>query len=550
MVSGPPGAVRPLPNRTGVALEVAEETMARVAPLHPDAERGFALTSAESIVAANNVIELDPPQSRRGIVRRAPLAPSRPRIDPRGVALGVCLADIVAIAAAGAVAYSMQSGFHWPLDTTTGLTALAVLGMTVRRPNTDPVVLSQFMRRALSRRLAEGALRALLPFVIAVGVVTWLVPGERLVQAPLTHWLTMWAMQAVACVCAVRIGLSGAISFWRNRGYLRERVAIYGTGELAQRLLDHLHDSCADTVEVVGIFDDRARGRILSADQRGLMAGNGEDLIALSRHRDIDRVLVALPHAAADRVVQIVKKLRLMPVDISLAPDQAGFNLTSKGDEDLSSLPLMEVHGRPLSFGQVLLKSVVDRMLAALALVVGAPFFLIVALAIKLDTRGPVFFRQNRHGFGDRVIGVYKFRTMTATSAEVNGESQSRPNDPRVTRVGRFLRQWSIDEVPQLINVLRGDMSLVGPRPHAISMHVEERPNRDIVPDYAMRHHVKPGITGWAQINGYHGPVETEEALRARVRYDIEYINNWSLWFDLQIMLMTIKTVLGQRHAY
>jgi Undecaprenyl-phosphate glucose phosphotransferase len=376
------------------------------------------------------------------------------------------------------------------------------------------------------------------------------IPAEHGLHAPLIRWLSMWALMAVTCVSAVRIGLSGAISVWHKRGYMKERVAIFGTGELAEQLLDHLQGACADTVEVVGVFDDRARGRIVSPNMRSLALGTSEDLIALSRHRDIDRVLVALPHAAAERVVQIVKKLRLMPVEISLAPDQVGFNLGRNSEHDLSSLPLMAVHGRPLTFGQVLMKGMVDRVLAGMALLLGAPLFLAVAIAIKLDSRGPVFFRQNRHGFGDRVIRVYKFRTMAAAAAEPNGESQSRPNDPRVTRVGRFLRRWSIDEVPQLINVLRGEMSLVGPRPHAISMHVEARPNRDIVPDYAMRHHVKPGITGWAQINGYHGPVTTEEALRTRIRYDIEYINNWSLWFDLQIMLMTAKTVLGQRHAY
>jgi polysaccharide biosynthesis protein PslA len=182
--------------------------------------------------------------------------------------------------------------------------------------------------------------------------------------------------------------------------------------------------------------------------------------------------------------------------------------------------------------------------------VVGAPSFLALAIAIKLDSKGPVLFRQNRYGFGDRVIGVYKFRTMSAASADYNGVLCHLQNDPRVTRVGHFLRRWSLDELPQLLNVLRGEMSLVGPRPHAISMQVEDRANHDIIPDYALRHHMKPGITGWAQVNGYHGPVATEESLRARVRYDLDYINNWSLWFDLQILLRTVRIVLGQRHAF
>jgi exopolysaccharide biosynthesis polyprenyl glycosylphosphotransferase len=243
-----------------------------------------------------------------------------------------------------------------------------------------------------------------------------------------------------------------------------------------------------------------------------------------------------------------------MPVEISLAPDLVGYNIPCRDADshpgELGGLPLVEVYGRPLTFGQLLLKGLIDRTLAAAALILGAPLFLALAIAVKLDSKGPVFFRQNRDGFGDRVIGVHKFRTMCVDATDCNGEFQARPNDPRVTRVGHFLRRWSLDELPQLVNVLRGEMALVGPRPHAVSMRVEERPNRDIVPDYALRHHVKPGITGWAQVNGYHGPVATEEALRARVRYDLDYINNWSFWFDFQILLRTLKIVFGQRRAY
>jgi polysaccharide biosynthesis protein PslA len=366
----------------------------------------------------------------------------------------------------------------------------------------------------------------------------------------LTHWLTLWAMAAVAGVCGIRLCLSASIASWRAQGRLKEAVAIFGTGDLAERLLGRLRASSPDTVELVGVFDDRARRRIASPGLRSLALGTADDLIALSRHRDIDRVVVALPHAAEERVAQVLNKLRQMPVEISLAPDMVGFNVACREPDGLAGLPLLEVYGRPLTFGQVLLKSAIDKTLAALMLLLGAPVFLALAAAIKLDSKGPVLFRQNRYGFGDRVIGVYKFRTMAADAADHDGVLCHVQNDPRVTRVGHVLRRWSIAELPQLINVLRGEMSLVGPRPHAISMQVEDRANHDIVPDYALRHHMKPGITGWAQVKGYHGPVATEEALRARVRYDLEYINNWSLWFDLQILLRTVKTVLGQRHAF
>ncbi|HEX3862270.1 MAG TPA: undecaprenyl-phosphate glucose phosphotransferase [Stellaceae bacterium] len=542
--SGAAKPARPLPPRSGVTVEdVDDPTMSLASSALPAPADNDALVTS-------NVIELEAPQlGRANAFRRAP-PPPRARVDPRGVALAVRFSDAVCVALAGAATYWLQPNVHWPLNPTAAFSALAIMAMLGRAPKADSRYLHDYLRRPLPRRLAHGACRTLLPFVCSFLVLAALIPLNDVLRAPLAHWLALWAMGAVASVAAIRLALSGLIAYWRRHGHLKQSVAIYGTGELAERLLDRLHDSALDTIELVGVFDDRARRRIASPGLRSLALGTTDDLIALSRRRDIDQVIVALPHAAEHRVVEILKKLRHMPVEISLAPDMVGFNLPHREPNDLGGLPLLGVYGQPLTFGQVLIKGVVDKLLAGLALVVGAPVLLALALAIKIDTRGPVFFRQNRHGFGDRVIRVFKFRTMTHETADLDGTTQSRPNDPRVTRIGHFLRRWSLDELPQLLNVLRGDMSLVGPRPHAICMVVEERPNRDIVPDYAMRHHVKPGITGWAQINGFHGPVATEDALRARVRFDLDYINNWSLWFDLRIILGTLKIVLGQRHAY
>jgi Undecaprenyl-phosphate glucose phosphotransferase len=554
IVSGAAGSHRPVRQQAGMVVEDLDaSTVSRMAPLRGDSERAFGLAGADS-PPASNVVELETPQFRRtGVLDRAPSDP-RSRINPRAVALAVRVSDALVVAAAGAVAYRLQPSFHWPLDPTTAFTALAVMAMLVRFPGAEPRLLHDSQRRPLSRQLADGALRTLVPFILSVLVVIALVPADHISRAPLTHWLTMWAMGAVPGICGVRLCLSGLIAHWRSQGRLKQRVAIFGTGDLAERLLEHLRVSCTNSIELVGVFDDRARRRIASPGMRSLALGTADDLIALSRHRDIDRVLVALPHSAEHRVVAVLKKLRHMPVEISLAPDLIGYNIPCRDADshpgELGGLPLVEVYGRPLTFGQLLLKGLIDRTLATAALILGAPLFLALAIAVKLDSKGPVFFRQNRDGFGDRVIGVHKFRTMCVDATDCNGEFQARPNDPRVTRVGHFLRRWSLDELPQLVNVLRGEMALVGPRPHAVSMRVEERPNRDIVPDYALRHHVKPGITGWAQVNGYHGPVATEEALRARVRYDLDYINNWSFWFDFQILLRTLKIVFGQRRAY
>ncbi len=539
------GSVRSARQQTALAVDTIETAIGRIAVPASDAERGFA---AEAI-AASNVIELDAPQLRRSGHPEASSAALRPRIDLNAVAVAARMADVLAIAAAGAFAFLLPGSFHATPDLTATFTALAVMAFLVRFPTGEAGLMQASLRRPLSRQLADVTLRTLLPFVFSVLVIAALVPVDHILRAPMTHWLTLWAMGAVAGVCSVRLCLSAIVAHWRRSGRLKQSVAIFGTGELAERLLERLRAASSDAIELVGMFDDRARRRITSAGQRSLALGTADDLIALSRRRDIDRVLIALPHAAEHRVVAILKKLRQMPVEISLAPDHVGYTVPWDADQ-LGGLPLVGVHGRPLTSGEVLLKAAVDKTLAALALIVGAPIFLALTAAIKFDSRGPVFFRQNRDGFGDRGISVYKYRTMYADVTDHDCRQQTRPNDPRVTRVGRFLRRWSLDELPQLINVLRGEMSLVGPRPHAVSMQVEERSNRDIVPDYAMRHHVKPGITGWAQVNGYHGPVATEEGLRARVRYDLEYINNWSFWFDFQIMLRTLTIVFGRRSAY
>jgi polysaccharide biosynthesis protein PslA len=495
------------------------------------------------------VIEFDPAQIR-GRPGERTRAAGRKRVNPGSVALWLRIADATVIGATGALAYTMQPTLSWPIDPAAAFAVLAVVAMLLRLPNTEPWLPGAVDRRSLSRRMAETGLRTLLPFFLCAVVLVALVPAEDSLRSPLIHWLTLWAMGAVFGVGAVRLGLSGMVTRWRHLGHLRQTIAIFGTGEIAERLLDRLQRLPDDSVDLVGLFDDRARRRIASPGLRSLTIGSADDLIALSRQRDIDRVLVALPHSAEHRVAEILKKLRRMPVEISLAPDLAGYNLTSADPDGLAGLPLVAVYSRPLTYGQRVLKSTVDKVVALTALIVGAPFLLAVALAIKLDSRGPVLFRQNRYGFGDRKIGVYKFRTMAADIADFDGTCQSCPNDPRITRIGEFLRRWSIDELPQLLNVVRGEMSLVGPRPHAVSMRVEERLNHDIVPEYAVRHHVKPGITGWAQVNGYHGPVATEEQLRARLRYDLEYIDNWSLWLDLQIVLRTLKIVLGRRQAY
>jgi len=472
------------------------------------------------------------------------------RIHPGALLSSIQLADFLVVLVTGAVALALQPIYRWPLDGLPMVAGALVLLLMMRALEPGPRQPQALLRRSLQKLIVDGVVHALTAFSFALLVVIAVCQPSAEERAPLIQYLCLWALIAIGGITAVRLVLAHLVKCWRAAGRLKQLVAVYGTGNLAERLVERLAASCPETVEIVGVFDDRTARRITGPSLRELPHGTTAELVELSQKFEIDRIVVALPHSAEQRLLEILRKLHKMPVEISLAPDMVGFSLTAKDHEEFGGLPLLDVYGRPLSFGQGLIKTAFDRTAAALGLIVLSPLLLVVAAAIKLDSKGPVLFRQNRYGFGDRVIGVYKFRTMKAEAADADGEKQTAVNDPRVTRIGGFLRRSSIDELPQLLNVLRGELSLVGPRPHAVSMRVRQRRNEDIVPDYALRHHVKPGITGWAQVNGYHGPVETERALHERVAYDLDYINNWSLWFDVRILMRTLLIVFGRRHAY
>jgi len=473
-----------------------------------------------------------------------------PHIHSGAVLSAVRFADFLVVLATGAVVFLIQTGIAWPPGLLPVAAGALVLLLMMRAPAPGPSLAQGLIRRHVSKQIADGAMHALTAFAFALLVAVAVLKPGAAERTRLVEFLGLWAIAAIAGIGVVRLVLSRLLAGWRRAGRLKQLVAVYGTGDLAERLVERLRAACPETIDIVGVFDDRAGRRVVGPGLRELPHGSTADLVELSRQCEIDRIVVALPHAAEQRLLEILRKLHKMPVEISLAPDMVGFSVPAKDHEEFGGLPLLDVYGRPLSFGQTLMKTVFDRLAAAAALIALSPLLLLVAAAIKLDSKGPVLFRQNRYGFGDRVIQVFKFRTMKAELADANGEKQTEANDPRLTRIGGFLRRLSIDELPQLLNVLRGELSLVGPRPHAVSMRVRQRRNEDIVPDYALRHHVKPGITGWAQVNGYHGPVETERHLHQRVAYDLDYINNWSLWFDIRILLRTVVIAFGQRHAY
>jgi undecaprenyl-phosphate galactose phosphotransferase/putative colanic acid biosynthesis UDP-glucose lipid carrier transferase len=264
------------------------------------------------------------------------------------------------------------------------------------------------------------------------------------------------------------------------------------------------------------------------------------------RRHDCREILLALPWDDIDRIEYVREQIKTLPIAARLLPDMKVRSLTNFMSSARRQVLAIEIQRAPLSGAQRLIKRTMDVILAALALIFFVPIMLLTAIAIRLDSPGSVIFRQNRNGFNGRQFVIYKFRTMTV---QENGATvlQATRDDPRVTTIGRLLRSTSIDELPQLFNVLKGDMSLIGPRPHALA---HDSYFENVLSDYAFRHHVKPGITGWAQCNGARGATPSIEQIAERVKLDLWYINNWSLWLDIQILIKTFFEVLRKRNAY
>jgi Undecaprenyl-phosphate glucose phosphotransferase len=259
-----------------------------------------------------------------------------------------------------------------------------------------------------------------------------------------------------------------------------------------------------------------------------------------------DAIFLLLPWSATETVDRCAKTFLALPVEIHLGPEQVLHKFEEARLSTLGPLASLQLTRRPLTRSEIIQKRLFDLVFAAAALLVSTPLLILVALLIKLDSPGPIFFVQRRFGFNQQPFRIIKFRSMR-TLDDGAVIQQARPDDPRLTRIGRWLRRWNIDEIPQLFNVLTGDMSLVGPRPHALS-HDREYEHR--ISLYARRHNMKPGITGWAQIHGLRGETDTDEKMRKRVEYDLFYIDNWSLWLDLKIIVRTVLSRTSYQNAY
>ncbi len=359
--------------------------------------------------------------------------------------------------------------------------------------------------------------------------------------------MSIWLATSVVALIAFGSVGSYALNHPTVTQRMARKVAVIGHDSYASRVADLFMHRANEPVRLMGIYSDEPPrpGDIT-------IAGSVEQLIELSRETEIDDIVIAIPPdaEARDTVAQLRWRLRGVAVEVYILPHLAQGDDVGLPVENFGSLALMVVQRRPLTHAQSVGKRLLDISLGLVLLVLLFPVLLLVALAVKLDSPGPVLFRQPRLGFNDRPFTVLKFRSMYANASDLMASRQTSRRDPRVTRVGRWLRKLSLDELPQLFNVLSGDMSLVGPRPHAPHTRAGGQLLKDAMAEYVIRHQVKPGITGWAQVNGARGELVTMEDLRRRVAYDLEYIEKWSVWFDLRIISMTVIREVFSKHAF
>ena len=279
--------------------------------------------------------------------------------------------------------------------------------------------------------------------------------------------------------------------------------------------------------------------------------GTVDDLVEFARRTRVDLVIFSLPISAESRILQMLKKLWVLPVDIRLSAHTNKLRFRPRSYSYVGNVPVLDVMDKPIADWDVVMKWLFDKLVGSLALLVALPVMLAVAIAVKLESRGPTLFKQKRFGFNNEPIEIYKFRSMYADQADMNAEKLVTRGDPRVTRVGRFIRKTSLDELPQLFNVVfAGNLSLVGPRPHALRARAENRLYDEAVDGYFARHRVKPGLTGWAQINGWRGETNSQEKIQRRVECDLYYIENWSILLDLYILAQTPFALVRSENAY
>ena len=381
------------------------------------------------------------------------------------------------------------------------------------------------------------------------GMLAGALPGivlQWLIDPTALPYLAQWLMLLAFLIGGLHLVWASAVQHGRHSGALIPNIVVVGATEQAEQLIRHALEH--RDMNIIAVFDDR-HARTPQSLLGVPILGGVEQLIHSHVVPYIDTIAIAISPGATDRIRDITRRLSTLPNQVLVVFRDRGAALPSDAMRRLARTPVACLSGSINADRSAFFKRVQDLVVGSIALMALAPFLLLVGVLVRLDSPGPALFRQQRHGFNQEIITVWKFRTMRHETADATASRQVTVDDDRVTRIGRFLRATSIDELPQLINVILGEMSLVGPRPHAIGMITGAVQSASIVAEYAHRHRIKPGLTGWAAIHGSRGPLHTAAEVRRRVQLDIEYIDRQSFWLDVWIMLRTVPVLLGDKIA-
>jgi Undecaprenyl-phosphate glucose phosphotransferase len=492
-----------------------------------------------------------PAVERRRRLSPAALAVTNQKVhraySPIVIAGAVRVIDFVLLSLIGVALYLWYvmplAGFRWEY-------VAAIIGMTFatvvcfQAADIYQVQVFRGQLRQMTRMISSWTF----VFLLFIGVSFALKLGNEVSRL----WLSSFFFVGLAVLVAGRLVLRGLVRNWARQGRLDRRTIIVGADENGEQLVEALNEQSDSDIHVLGVFDDRNDDRALDTCAGSPKLGKVDDIVEFARRTRVDLVLFALPISAETRILEMLKKLWVLPVDIHLSAHTNRLRFRPRSYSYLGEVPTLHVFEAPITDWDLVMKWLFDHIVGSLVLLAALPVMGLVALAIKLESPGPVLFRQKRFGFNNERIDVFKFRSLYHHQADPTASKVVTRNDPRVTRVGRFIRKTSLDELPQLFNVVfKSNLSLVGPRPHAVQGKLQNRLFDEAVDGYFARHRVKPGITGWAQVNGWRGEVDTDEKIQKRVEFDLYYIENWSVLFDLYILLKTPFSLLTKNeNAY
>src|SRR3984893_8658980 len=495
------------------------------------------------------------PADRPAVERRRRLSPAalavtnqkvRRAYSPIVIAGAVRVADFVLLSLVGIALYLGYvvplAGFHWEyVAAIFGVTATAVV--CFQAADIYEVQVFRGQLRQMTRMISSWAF----VFLLFIGASFFAKLGGEVSRL----WLSAFFFVGLSALLAERLFLRALVRGWARDVRLHRRTIVVGSDQTGEKLIEALKTQEDSDIHVLGVFDDRNDSRVLETCAGSPKLGYVDDIVEFARRSRVDLVLFALPISAETRILEMLKKLWVLPVDIRLSAHTNKLRFRPRSYSYLGKVPTRDVFEAPITDWDLVMKWLFDHVVGAIILLLASPLMALVALAVKLDSPGPVLFRQKRFGFNNMRIDFLKFRSRYHDQADPLATRVVTKNDSRVTRVGRFIRKTSLDELPQLLNVVfKGNLSLVGPRPHAVQSKLQNRLFDEAVDGYFARHRVKPGITGWAQGNGWRGEIDNETKIQKRVELDLYYIENWSMLFDLYILWRTPQALLKAENAY